>query len=249
MPLGAMNNIFENECEKLSDRFDFLTYASVCWYRHVKSRQQVENEWNITEALLDHRQPLLGVWIRGHWESGRYICSDVLFTKDEALGIRISQLAIELDICWLTELILTDQMVGESFDDHQIIKMVGRSPDSFQYLCVSRKDIQMPENVLEASARSSHCKRGVQLLLEHRRAEVKITEKVIEAAESNQSHAEGKELLQLLLDQDDATNLKITDKSLRIAAQKRHGWLMRLFLTRRVERVDVLDELLKLAAK
>ena len=201
------------------------------------------------KASFDHEEPFLALWIRGHWESEIYSFHDTLFLDGEALGFRLSDLAIELDICWLTELILAEQILEERFTEDHIIDMVSRSPNSFHYLCVCKKDIKMPENVLIASAKSRNGRRGVQLLLDHRRAEVYITERVIEAAAANESDYEGKEMVKLLLEQDDAKNLEITNEYLRIAAKKREGRLMRLFLTRIIGKVDILDELLVFAAQ
>jgi hypothetical protein len=244
-----MIDVFEGECEKLSDRFHFLKYASAGWYKHIKTRQQGEQEWNKIKGLLDHEQSFLALWIRGHWESGICIFHHPMFEKGEALGFRLSDLATELDICWLTELMLAEQIVEDRFTEEQIIDMVSRSPNSFQYLCICRKEIKMPDNVLMASAKSRNGRRGVQFLLEHRRAEIKLTQRVIEAAAAFQSDHEGKELVELLLDQDDAKNLEITDECLRSAAQTHGGRLMRLFLTRKVGKVNIVDELLKVAVE
>ena len=243
-----VGDIFEGECVRLSDRFQFLKYASVGWYRHIKSRQDGEHEWGKIECLLDHEQPYLLTWIRGHWESRNYMCRSVLFDNGKAFGFESFDLAIELDIHWLTELILAEQTKEDGLTEAKISEMVSQAPDSFEYLCINRKDIKMPSDVLVASIKGDNSKRGLSLLLQHRRTEICITTGVIEAAAAVYNDQDATDLVKTLLDQDDAKRLEITDECLRIAARKREGGLLEFLLSRRHQDVNIVEELFKLAA-
>ena len=66
-------------------------------------------------------------------------------------------------------------------------------------------------------ARSENGKRLMQLLLEHRSTEIKISEEIIEVIVSNMGYVHIKtEIMQMLLDQPHAADFEITERFSRL---------------------------------
>ncbi|OJD34860.1 ankyrin repeat protein [Diplodia corticola] len=239
-----------DEFPKLSNpqSFPFLAYASQSWYKHLRTEEQVEGEWDKVEALLDDEQPYLAVWIRGQWESGKSTFLKDLYREDgRGVGVRPTQVAIELDICWLTRRILDGRIAGEGFGQEQIVEMARFAPESFEYLCANRQDIRLPKAVLRALGNGHHTKRGIEVLLRTRTAEFEITEEMLEIAVAADNSSEGcADLVKLLLEKNKA--LTVADKCLREAARKPRSEILELILRRRGGKVDIVDELVIIAA-
>ena len=217
---ASLFDVFARNYEKISDRYYFFAYASIIWYKHIKTTEHAVSEWKQIQSLLDSEQPLLKVWLRGHWESRQYIFKKKFKYDDYPLEIRFSDLAVELDISWLTELILSGWAKKESFERSQILNMTQYAPESFHHICVSEKKIPISSNMVQAAAKGPSSKRLIQLLLRHRGSEIKITESVIEAAMENRNVNEDTEFMRLLLDQQGAAGSKITERLLIAAARK-----------------------------
>ena len=230
-----------------SDLYPFLYYAVTYWHKHIRTIDDAKSEWRQIQVLLDLEKPLTRLWIeRTESRYGRH------FFLNPGRETTISWLAIQFDICWLTELIISGNC-GEAaakFEVAQIIAMLNEAPTSFECLLrVKRDEISASSEVIEAVARSSSAQRWMKMLLEDQDSKVVITEGLMVAAASNECRPfQSEGVVRLLFDHNFAATSEITEKFLKVAARNPDESLMRLLLTDRRDEIKITESILVAAA-
>ena len=221
--------------------YDFFDYASVQWYKHVKTTKDALSEWKQIENLLIHVNPWLKIKEYGHLETTRNKHLNTLqqYDKEGSLpAFELSNLAIGLDISWLTEMIFSGQIKVAKFNATQICSMIHNAPKSFQSLLLPPhiEKIPISSRFLEQVVKSRTGEQSMRLLFKHRPQEIKITEDLMVAAVKSSYSAKG--IVKLLLDQKTAAGMKIT-KNILLAAESKHPSILQLVLGHRNSRLSM----------
>ena len=164
----------------LKERYRFLGYASEHWHKHIKTTEDAKSELKQIQNLFDCEQSLLEVWTGG-----------IL-----AFSLLQTWFAIELDIPWLTELILSGDFGAAKFEEDQIGAMFRKAPKSFE--CLLRVDIgkiSTSSDIMNKMAEGSSNTQWMKLLLENGASNIEITEDLVVAAAQNPDES----MLRLLL--------------------------------------------------
>ena len=183
----------------------FFDYASSQWHKHIKTTIEARSEWRQFTNLLGHVESWLKIRSRGHLETKCNIDQQRLeqCTEGSQLAISASDLAIELDISWLAELIICHEFKGDTFDKHKICSMISCAPSAFETLSRFHiKNIPLSKEVIRQVVSSPMGKQWIDRLLEHRAQDIKITEESVVAAAENKflSLIEREKLVKPLLD-------------------------------------------------
>ena len=228
------------------DRYPFFGYTSSQWYKHVTTIEVAKSEWNQVQNLLDHRKSLLEVWSGTHVARIRHRSWRAVMKLPDAT--KFTRLVVHFDISWLAELIVTGQIEAEHFEESDIIDMAQYAPKSFQ--CLLRLDIKgilITKEIIERAVRSREAIASMQLLLDHWGQEIEITEDLVMVAASNYWHGPGEGVVQLLLKQEAAAGIRITEAILESAAKNRNDKVMRLLLTDRGKEIKITEAVLEAA--
>ena len=222
----------------------FFDYASSQWHKHIKTTIEARFELRQVTNLLGHVESWLKIRSRGHLETICNIDQHRLeqCTEGSQLSISASDLAIELDISWLAELIISHDFNGHTFNKDKICSMVSRAPSAFETLLRFHiKKIPLSKVVIRQVVLSPMCKQWIDLLLKHRAQDIEITEDLIVAATENKflSPFEVEKVVPFLLDHSGAAESKLTKKLLMAAAMNPDTTLMRLLLTRAGNRLRI----------
>lgn len=128
----------------ISKTHPFIAYASLNWYKHIRTRQDSENEDVAPqiESVTDKNHSASQVWTRSFLECNRsvlYVTSQYsrMGKQDYSSGDILASLILRLNIPWLTEKIPSDDLVGH---DIEFANMLNENPESFASICFHRGD-------------------------------------------------------------------------------------------------------------
>ncbi|KAH6653092.1 hypothetical protein BKA67DRAFT_536788 [Truncatella angustata] len=175
-----------------ADSHSFFQYGSVFWFSHIASANDIYDNPDIKcqlSQVLD-----ITCWKAQAWMN--YLWSE----RGQVVPESISQIAVDLDIGWLAEVLLDrkiDLLVG-NFSKDSFISSAGRNGAVLRVLLGHNqaRHIMLPEQLVPIIF-GKFGRNVVHLLLEHRGNETTITEEVVKAAAGNEWN--GKEVMALLL--------------------------------------------------
>nr|KMM72211.1 hypothetical protein CPAG_08509 [Coccidioides posadasii RMSCC 3488] len=229
----------------MEQKYPLLEYAATNWYSHIEAAAEINCHHSIKDFLktILPPSPNAQVWL----SVDQYIR---LFPNYLPTS-RASEISIRFDIKWLAELLLNEELpeVKDDFDrDCLSAAAAVYGGRVLKALLEHEKGIQfkISGDIVEKIAGMHHYSM-MNLLLDRRGADIKITENVLKAAAGNEYS--GKEVMALLLNQQDA-DIKITEMVLKAAAenQKSGKEVMALLLNQQDTDIKITEEVLKAAA-
>ena len=233
----------ESRASRLETKYPLLSYATRHWHSHVERSEEITYLIPIIRKITDSR------WKNLRWWS---------FLKPLGEFRKISfddpwQVAIELDIDWLAELLLTGEMQG--FSNHITISSLPEMitvlrPKVLKWLLTFWGDkLQPSEQIVEqAFTPSIFTDRDiVRVLLDMWDGKIQITESIVMKAANHYSF-QSTALFSLLEQQN--TNFKVTENVLISAASNMCGvGAMEMLLNRRGGEFKITENVVETAAR
>ncbi|KAL8907434.1 MAG: hypothetical protein Q9207_001404 [Kuettlingeria erythrocarpa] len=186
----------------LFEEFPFYRYAARYWYSHIKTVADFDRHAPLQTFLKEVVFPTAlkaQTWMTTH---GRFRYQQ---------PSRISEVAIQLDIGWLAELLLNRGSCGiqDDFEEDCLSQAAEQEGVVLEVLLRNERsvDFTITEGIAPRVA-EYHCHATMELLLDRRGADIQITEAVVQAAAGN--WGSGKEVITLLLDRRGA-DIQITE--------------------------------------
>ena len=198
----------------------------------------MQGQFSLLRELLQPDTAKARVWMQ--------VNSDITYIH--GIPSRLSEVALRFDIDWLAELLI-GKITFELEDDFAPDCLAEAVRGEGKVLAVllkhpKGKSLRIEERVVTQIARIFD-ENVMELLLDHRGEEVKITAEVVEAVAANDR---GKEMMELLLDRC-GEEVKITAEIVNLAAANDRGKeMMKLLLDRRGEEVKITAEVVEAVA-
>ncbi|QVM13334.1 hypothetical protein D8B26_007942 [Coccidioides posadasii str. Silveira] len=229
----------------MEQKYPLLEYAATNWYSHIEAAAEINCHHSIKDFLktILPPNPNAQVWL----SVNKYLR---LFPNYLPTP-RASEISIRLDIKWLAELLLNEELpeVKDDFDKDCLSAAAVYGGRVLKALLEHEKGIQfkISGDIVEKIAGMHHYSM-MNLLLDQRGADIIITEEVLKAAAGNEKS--GKEMMALLLNQQDA-HIKITEEVLKAAAgnEKSGKEMMALLLNQQDAHIKITEEVVKAAAR
>ena len=173
------------------DMYPLLEDAASYWHSHIERIEEVEDKLDLLKELLLPDQPKAQLWMCIYFHS---------IGKEPQMPHRLSEVALEFDIGWLAELLLTratSELRDDFSEDYDFRAIEGQGKVltvllkySAEFLLTRKRD-----SVLMIAWRCDE--RIMKLFLDKWAAETKITKNVAKAAAKNTYH--GTKVMALLI--------------------------------------------------
>ncbi|RYP53591.1 hypothetical protein DL768_001455 [Monosporascus sp. mg162] len=227
--------------EELKERFPFLPYAAEYWYLHVESAKDIYDQpllQGLLREIVDPASKKIQLW-RNYGSRGfkRTVYST-------------TEVAMQLDIGWLAELLLDRKIEGlkDDFEEDCLSNGARLGGLVFRVLLKHErtKEFALPVTLVQEVAKRCN-DAAVRLLLEERGDDIQITPTVVKAAAENPFN--GEQVIRLLFEER-GDDIEITPAVVEAAAGNDNGErIIRLLFEKRGDDIEITPAVVEAAAE